>query len=146
MLFWVLNVIFTMLCSFLRGVPRLQNKNVSACRNRPRRFWLPTVGTITVGCQGLERSGKQKNFQALRNLEKFLRPLTANCYCATAPAHGPLFLSSPPCGLNTFPRSQQLRQDDSCVTLICIPLGGMSKFFLSFTSKFPLLTASSQRE
>ncbi len=34
---------------------------------------------------------------------------------------------------NTFPRPRQLRQDDSCVTFTCIPLGGMSKFFLTFT-------------
>ena len=124
-----------MSCSFLRDVPRLQNKNVSACRNRPRRFRLPTVGTITVGCQGLERSGKQKIFQALRNLEKFLRPLTANCYCATAPAHGrgSSFFRPRRAVCNTFPSPQQLRQDDSCVTLACIPLGGMSKFFLTFT-------------
>ena len=124
-----------MSCSSLRDVPRFQNKNVSACRNRPRRFRLPTVGTITVGCQGLERSGKQKIFQALRNLEKFLRPLTANCYCATAPAHGRGSSFSRPrrAVCNTFPSPQQLRQDDSCVTLTHIPLGGMSKFFLTFT-------------
>ncbi len=107
-----------MSCSFLRDVPRLQNKNVSACRNRPRRFRLPTVGTITVGCQGLERSGKQKIFQALRNLEKFLRPLTANCYCATAPAHGRGSSFSRPrrAVCNTFPSPQLLLEHISCVT------------------------------
>ena len=107
-----------MLCSFLRDVPRPQNKNVSACRNRPRRFRLPTVGTITVGCQGLERSGKQKIFQALRNLEKFLRPLTANCYCATAPAHGRGSSFSRPrrAVCNTFPSPQLLLEHISCVT------------------------------
>ena len=35
---------------------------------------------------------------------------------------------------NTFPRPQQLCQDDYCVTLTCILLGGMSKFFLTSTN------------
>ena len=108
-----------MSCSFLRDVPRLQNKNVSACRNRPRRFRLPTVGTITVGCQGLERSGKQKIFQALRNLEKFLRPLTTNCYCATVPASQagtPYSLRPRRAVCNTSPSPQLLLEHISCVT------------------------------
>ena len=101
------------------GRARLQNKNVSACRNRPRRFRLPTVGTITVGCQGLERSGKQKIFQALRNLEKFLRPLTTNCYCATVPASQagtPYSLRPRRAVCNTSPSLQLLLEHISCVT------------------------------
>ena len=120
------------------GRTRPQNKNVSACRNRPRRFRLPTVGTITIGRQGWSEAQSKKVFQALRNLENFFAALDGQwllCDCPGLSGRDTSFSRSRRAVCNTFPSPQQLRQDDYCVTLTCILLGGMSKFFLTFTKK-----------